>query len=260
MSIFHPTNLLSTTGWLWWRRRRPTCISLLLFHTFLLSIIIIFISSTSTEAQNFNSNSAAALIVSGGSIRPQSVNLHEPRIELRYNSKSRIVSLDERSPNNTVVAIVFVSDEDTGLNGETSVAIESGNEFGHFKLVVTSLSNTVQVSGAPLSKLNVPEYNLTLVARDRGIPPKMSSVNLVIKLTSSPPAHPPLEPLPSSKPPVGDLMYVGTMLVVIFSALIFLIIIGCALVQRPRGKKAPLPSQATGTTSWSANQLGLSNL
>lgn len=205
-------------------------------------------------------------------------NLHEPRIELRYQSKYPFVSLDERTPNNTVVAAVVVNDEDSGPNGETSLSIEHGNELGHFKLVSTTFTNTIQVNGAPLSKQRVPEYNLTIVARDHGSPPKSSSSNLVIKLyQSSAPsqtyigtANAPLEPQPSLKPPVTDLMYVGAMLVVIFSALVFLIIIGCALVQRPKNKphKGLPPSRATSATNsrlhptdqCSAYCLGLTNL
>jgi len=178
-------------------------------------------------------------------------NLHEPRIELRYQSKYPFVSIDERTPNNTVVAAVVVNDEDSGPNGETSLSIEHGNELGHFKLISTQFTNTIQVNGAPLSRHRVPEYNLTIVARDHGSPPKSSAVNLVIKLNTSSPAmgtNAPLEPQPSLKPPVTDLMYLGTMLVVIFSALIILIIIGCALVQRPKIKKGS-PSRATSTTT-----------
>ena len=166
-------------------------------------------------------------------------NMHEPRIELRYQSKYPFVSLDERAPNNTVVAAVVVYDEDSGPNGETSLSIEHGNEMGHFKIVSTSYTNTIQVCGAPLSKLRNPEYNLTIVARDHGSPPKSSSTNLIIKLQTSTasPIYGIMDPPASSlKPPVTDLMYVGAMLVFIFFALLFLIIIGCALVQRPKNK------------------------
>lgn len=204
-------------------------------------------------------------------------NLHEPRIELRYQSKYPFVSLAESSPNNTVVAAVIVNDEDTGPNGETSLAIEQGNELGHFKLVSTSFTNTIQVNGAPLSRHLKPEYNLTIVARDHGSPPKASSSTLVIKLHASPMQagstlsasqsayshsqqqaqynpNSPLEPQPSLKPPVTDLMYVGTMLVVMFSAVIILIIIGCALVQRPSQKgdkthKSPAPPRSTSNSN-----------
>lgn len=186
-------------------------------------------------------------------------NLHEPRIELRYQSKYSFVSLDERTPNNTVVAAVVVNDEDSGPNGETTLSIEHGNELGHFKLVSTPFTNTIQVNGAPLSRHKIPEYNLTIVARDHGSPPKSSSSNLVIRLHASHYSpnsiasnnNAPLEAQSSSKPPVPDLIYVGAMLVVIFSAVVFLIIISCALVQRPKNKphKGPLPPTASRARS-----------
>lgn len=190
-------------------------------------------------------------------------NLHEPRIEFRFQSKYPYISLAESAPNNTVVAAVVVSDEDSGPNGETSLAIEQGNELGHFKLVSTPLTNTIQVNGAPLSRLLKPEYNLTIVARDHGSPPKASSSTLVIKLhpTNGGPLYPPpppppaqrapIEPLPSGLKPPVDLMYVGTMLVVMFSAVIILIIIACALVQRPTQKahKGPPPTRTTSASN-----------
>lgn len=181
-------------------------------------------------------------------------NLHEPRLELRYPSKFPYVSIDEKISNHTVVAAVIVNDEDSGPNGETSLTIEHGNELAHFKLVSTQFSNTIQVNGAPLSRSRVPEYNLTIVARDHGSPPKSSAVNLVIKLntssttstSSSNAATPPTGGLspwsePSSNQPVTDLMYVGLMLVVIFSALILIIIIACAIVHKPNNKKVAPP-------------------
>lgn len=229
--------------------------------TLLIVFIITLINSVGVSVQNSNDN--AAIVVPVRSVRSHQVaqsNWHEPRIELRYNSKNRFVNLEERLPNNTVVAIVFVSDEDTGPGGETTVAIEAGNELGHFKLVVTPMSNTIQVNGAPLSRQSIPEYNLTLVARDRGTPPRMSAVNLTIKLTSLPSTQSPLEPPPIFKPPpVSDLIHAGALLVILFSASVFFIIIGCALVRKPRGKKPALPevvcrtSSSGKATNWNAN-------
>lgn len=178
-------------------------------------------------------------------------NLHEPRIELRYQSKHPFVSIDERTPNNTVVAAVVVNDEDSGPSGETSLSIDHGNDLGHFKLVSTQFTNTIQVNGAPLSKHRVPEYNLTIVARDQGSPPKSSAVNLVIKLMTNPTQNVGAfnaPPEPPFKPPVTDFMFVGVMLVVIFFFLIVVLIIGCAVVQRPKGKKA-LPPRTTSATT-----------
>lgn len=180
-------------------------------------------------------------------------NLHEPRIEFRYQTKyPGYVSMPENSPNNTVVAAVLVQDED---GNETSLSIEAGNELGHFKLVCTGHTNTVQVNG-PLARHRVPEYNLTIVARDHGTPPKSSSSNLVIKVHPAPNWAPSLGPdQPSGpKPPVTDLMYVGTMLVLMFAAVVILIIFGCALVQRPQKAnkhthKGQPPTRTTSATN-----------
>ena len=196
--------------------------------------------------------------------RVNETNLYEPRIELRYQSKYPFVSLDERTPNNSVVAAVVVNDEDSGPNGETTLSIENGNELGHFKLVSTAFTNTIQVNGAPLSRNRVSEYNLTIVARDHGSPPKSSSSNLIIRIHASLYStsnlasnnNAPLEPQPSSKPPVTDLMYFGAMLVVTFSILVLLIIFGCALFQRPKNKphKGPPPTATSRTRSGASSR------
>lgn len=170
-------------------------------------------------------------------------NMHEPRIELRYQSKHPYVDIDEKMPNNTLVAAVIVNDEDTGPSGDVTLSIEHGNELNHFKLVRTTLTNTIQVNGAPLSKYKNPVYNLTIVARDQGSPPKSSAVNLVIYIQNGSGVSAPLEP--NLKPPVRDFMYIGLMLVVVFSALILVLIISCALVRRPKSKAAPPRTTST---------------
>lgn len=166
-------------------------------------------------------------------------NLHEPRIDLRYFLKtdSPYATIDEKSPNGTVVAAVVAKDDDVGVNGQTTITIENGNELNHFKLVSTPLTNTVQVNGAPLNRQRVSEYNLTIVAKDHGTPPRSTSANLIIKLTN-------LQPLPTAPDPSAylttqnDLMYIGTVLVFVFFCIVVVIICGCALAHSPKRKKA----------------------
>lgn len=195
-----------------------------------------FIELNKINANNNNNNNQQVVLLNIKNLLPgnmalativsvNNTNLHEPRIELRYQSQYPFASILESAPNNTVVAAVIVADEDNGPNGEVSLSIEQGNELGHFKLVSTQYTHTIQVNGAPLSRNRIPEYNLTIVARDHGTPPRSSIVNLVIKLQALT-----SDQLTFTKPPT-DLMYVGAMLVVIFSSMIFLIIIACALVQ-----------------------------
>lgn len=164
-------------------------------------------------------------------------NAHEPRIELRYQSNYPYIELPENTKQNSVVAALVVNDPDTGASGETSLFIEGGNELNNFKIFSTQHSNTIQVAN-PLNKNVKSDYNLTIVARDHGTPPKQSSVNLVIKLTQATGSY--TAPSSSSnawesqsKPPVTDFMYYGTMLVFIFLLLVIVIIFVCALVQRP---------------------------
>lgn len=181
-------------------------------------------------------------------------NNHDPRIEIKYLQKNKqeqqsqkfpFVSLDEKAPNNTVVVGISASDED---GTPVSLAIEQGNELQHFKLVETKLTTTIQVNGAPLSRAQKADYNLTIVARDSGYPQRSSTANLVIKLNASSSHAPITQDFQGSKQVSNDYMHVGKMLVLIFFAFIGIIMAGCCLVRRPSNSKKP-HSPSTQPTS-----------
>lgn len=109
-------------------------------------------------------------------------NDHDPVIKFRHLSLSGNVSVDENAPINLVVAAISVEDPDHGLNGQTSIQITRGNELGHFRMEMTGNSMIIRVNHS-LSRENVPMYNLTIVARDYGAPPRSSTVNLVIQVS-----------------------------------------------------------------------------
>lgn len=189
-------------------------------------------------------------------------NEHEPRIELRsqfqVGSRYPYITLDERAPNDTFVVAVVVSDPDPGPRGQVDVSIDSGNEAADFKLIkLVTASNlySVLVNRAPLSRARCQEYNLNIVAKDRGLPPKSSSLNLVIKInatssssqtnggaiggqwSSTIPASvtgPMLEPIhmQHSKHATNELIDIANKLVSLFIILVFLIMLTCALVHK----------------------------
>ncbi|RZC34665.1 Cadherin domain containing protein [Asbolus verrucosus] len=107
-------------------------------------------------------------------------NDHDPVIKFRYfPSTALFATVDENAGNGSVVAAVSVVDLDEGLNGETTVRIVSGNELNHFRLDYTPSFDIVRVNGV-LDREEISKYNLTVVATDKGTPPRTATAFLII--------------------------------------------------------------------------------
>lgn len=107
-------------------------------------------------------------------------NDHDPLIKFRYfPSTAGFATVDENAGNGSVVAAVSVVDLDEGLNGETTVRIVSGNELNHFRLDYTPSFDIVRVNGV-LDREEISKYNLTVVATDKGTPPRTATAFLII--------------------------------------------------------------------------------
>lgn len=107
-------------------------------------------------------------------------NDHDPEIKFTYfPTTAGFATVDENAANDSIVAAVTVIDDDEGLNGETSVEIRGGNEQGHFRLDNTQTVDIVRVNGR-LDREEIPKYNLTVVATDKGTPPRSATAYLVI--------------------------------------------------------------------------------
>ncbi|RWS13099.1 cadherin-related tumor suppressor-like protein [Dinothrombium tinctorium] len=108
-------------------------------------------------------------------------NDHDPQIKFRYFSRSDHAIVDENTANGSVVAAVSVVDLDHGANGETTLAIVDGNQFGHFRLESIGNSHIIRVNGS-LDREKISRYNLTITAHDHGTPPRSSTANLIISV------------------------------------------------------------------------------
>lgn len=107
-------------------------------------------------------------------------NDHDPVIKFRYfPSTAGFATVDENASNGSVVAAVSVVDMDEGLNGETRVEIKSGNERNHFRLEFSGSFDIVRVNGV-LDREHINKYNLTIVATDKGSPPRTATSFLII--------------------------------------------------------------------------------
>ncbi|XP_072473182.1 protocadherin-8-like isoform X2 [Notamacropus eugenii] len=76
--------------------------------------------------------------------------------------------IPEGAAQETLVALVSTSDRDSGSNGQVRCALY-GHE--HFRLQPAYAGSYLVVTAAPLDREHIDEYNLTLVAEDRGSPP-----------------------------------------------------------------------------------------
>ncbi|XP_066585244.1 cadherin-related tumor suppressor [Prorops nasuta] len=107
-------------------------------------------------------------------------NDHDPEIKFKYfPATPGFATVDENAAKDSFVAAVAVLDNDEGPNGETSVEIRAGNELGHFRLDKSQSFDFVYVNGR-LDREEIPKYNLTIVATDRGTPARSATAYLVI--------------------------------------------------------------------------------
>lgn len=107
-------------------------------------------------------------------------NDHDPVIRFQYFPPTGMfATVDENAINGSVVAAVSVVDMDEGLNGDTALKIISGNELQHFRLDKTPSFDIVRVNGV-LDREEIGKYNLTVVATDKGSPPRTATNYLII--------------------------------------------------------------------------------
>lgn len=107
-------------------------------------------------------------------------NDHDPVITFTYvPPTANFATVDENAKNGSLVAAITVTDLDAGLNGITSIKIVAGNELNHFRLENSSSVYIVYVNGI-LDREEISKYNLTVVATDKGSPPRTATSFLVI--------------------------------------------------------------------------------
>nr|XP_034959270.1 protocadherin gamma-A6-like isoform X15 [Zootoca vivipara] len=103
------------------------------------------------------------------------VNDNAPELSITFF----INTISENSPIGTVIALLNVQDEDSGVNGEVTCSIPSKlpfqlkQSFDNFYSLVT-LSN--------LDRENTADYNITITATDHGIPPLSVSTFILLQI------------------------------------------------------------------------------
>ncbi|KAK2498189.1 hypothetical protein MC885_008422 [Smutsia gigantea] len=85
--------------------------------------------------------------------------------------------LPEDSPLGTVIALIKTRDRDSGENGEVQCRI-----LGKANFILKSYSKNYYklVTGGALDREDIPEYNVTVMATDRGKPPLFSTISITL--------------------------------------------------------------------------------
>ncbi|XP_056625239.1 protocadherin alpha-3-like isoform X9 [Triplophysa dalaica] len=105
------------------------------------------------------------------------VNDNAPEIEVTSFSSA----LPEDSKVGTTVALISVSDLDSGVNGKVLCYITEGLPF---RLTPSSQDNIYSlVTASSLDRETVPRYEITLVARDAGQPPLSSIKTITVQVS-----------------------------------------------------------------------------
>ncbi|XP_067852696.1 protocadherin-10-like [Heptranchias perlo] len=86
----------------------------------------------------------------------------------------------EDAPPGTVIALISVTDRDTGANGKVNCQISGSLPF---KLLPSFKKYYTLVTDDRLDRETVPEYNITVVARDTGTPPLSSSKTITVRVS-----------------------------------------------------------------------------
>ncbi|XP_064829702.1 protocadherin alpha-7-like isoform X2 [Oncorhynchus masou masou] len=125
------------------------------------------------------SDKGSAPLTTDKSVTVKIVDLNDNAPEIEVTSFSNAIPEDSRP--GTTVALISVSDEDSGLNGKLLCSISDGVPF---TLTPSSQDNMYSVvTKSPLDREQQSEYDLTIVAKDAG-QPSLSSVKTISVVVS----------------------------------------------------------------------------
>ncbi|XP_076994260.1 protocadherin gamma-A12 [Tamandua tetradactyla] len=91
-------------------------------------------------------------------------------------------SVPEDSPRGTLIALLNVNDQDSGENGQVICSIQGNLPF---KLEKSYGNYYSLVTDTVLDREQVPSYNITLTATDRGSPPLCTEVHISLKVADT---------------------------------------------------------------------------
>ncbi|XP_069387781.1 protocadherin-12 isoform X2 [Paralichthys olivaceus] len=103
-------------------------------------------------------------------VKLRDINDNAPRIHMTWTPpNSPVATVLEGASVDTFLALVMVSDADSGDNGKTIASIQQGS--GPFRLKKIHGDNYMIVTDGSLDREKVMQYNISLLAQDYGDPP-----------------------------------------------------------------------------------------
>ncbi|XP_029403039.1 protocadherin gamma-B5-like [Mus pahari] len=106
-------------------------------------------------------------------INIQDENDNRPEITVR----SLLETIPENTPPGTLIALIKIHDRDSGENGEVNCRLDGEVPF---KIISSSKNSYKLVTDRTLDRELTPEYNVTIMATDRGKPPLSSSTKVTL--------------------------------------------------------------------------------
>ncbi|XP_077589649.1 protocadherin-12 isoform X2 [Stigmatopora nigra] len=109
------------------------------------------------------------------------INDNAPRIHMTWTHPSSLAAtVLEGAPVDTFLALVIVSDADSGENGKVTAMMQHGS--GPFRIKKVHGDNYLIVTAGVLDWEKVTDYNVTLVAQDYGDPPLSCVKHLPVRV------------------------------------------------------------------------------
>ncbi|KAG6924560.1 protocadherin gamma subfamily B, 5, partial [Chelydra serpentina] len=88
--------------------------------------------------------------------------------------------IPEASPPGTVIVLIKARDPDAGQNGELSCNIQHNLPF---KIISSSINYYKLLTDSTLDRERTPEYNITITATDKGIPPLSTQKIILLQIS-----------------------------------------------------------------------------
>ncbi|XP_049330767.1 protocadherin alpha-3-like [Astyanax mexicanus] len=118
-------------------------------------------------------------MTSDKSVTIKIVDLNDNNPEIEVTSFTREIPEDSRS--GTTVALISVSDSDSGMNGKVLCSVPENIPF---KLMPSSHENVYSlVTESSLDRETTVQYDITILAKDTGVPPLSSVKTITVKVS-----------------------------------------------------------------------------
>ncbi|XP_060035775.1 protocadherin gamma-B4 isoform X9 [Erinaceus europaeus] len=105
------------------------------------------------------------------------LDINDNAPEVKFQSLPDIIMEDTQQ--GTHIALLKVHDKDSGQNGEVVCKLEDDVPF---KILASSKNTYKLVTASLLDREQIPEYNITIIATDRGQPPLSSSITITLHI------------------------------------------------------------------------------